>query len=85
MNLTRVLILIITALVSNDLACLQSRHSRDDMTNLDRHNSMSVDRGLNAVSIADLTDRFLQMQEAQHSVDEELQATLQELSDLQVV
>lgn len=54
------------------------------MTNLDRHNSMSVDRGLNAVSIADLTDRFLQMQEAQHSVDEELQATLQELSDLQV-
>ncbi|ESO08040.1 hypothetical protein HELRODRAFT_169764 [Helobdella robusta] len=52
-------------------------------TNLDRHNSMSVDRGLNAVSVADLRERLVQMQESQHSVNEELQATLQELIDLQ--
>lgn len=36
------------------------------------------------VSVACLQDRILQMEETHYSTNEELQATIQELSDLQV-
>jgi hypothetical protein len=37
------------------------------------------------VSVACLQDRILQMEETHYSTNEELQATIQELSDLQVI
>ena len=66
-----------------DLTSIARRYAISSDHSLDRHSSLSVDRGLNAVSIADLKDRFLQMQETHYSTNEELQATLQELGDLQ--
>ena len=38
---------------------------------------------LSEVSVANLQDRIIQMEETHYSTSEELQATLQELSDLQ--
>lgn len=46
----------------------------------DKHSSSSVSE----VSVACLQDRILQMEETHYSTNEELQATIQELSDLQV-
>ena len=46
----------------------------------DKHSSSSV----SGVSVACLQDRILQMEETHYSTNEELQATIQELSDLQV-
>src|SRR6218665_3052709 len=54
-----------------------------DFSSLDRQNSMSVDRGLSDIGIAYLRDRIQQMQETHYSTNEELEATLQELADLQ--
>lgn len=45
----------------------------------DKHSSSSVSE----VSVACLQDRILQMEETHYSTNEELQATIQELSDLQ--
>lgn len=46
----------------------------------DKHSSSSVSE----ISVACLQDRILQMEETHYSTNEELQATIQELSDLQV-
>lgn len=46
----------------------------------DKHSSSSMSE----VSVACLQDRILQMEETHYSTNEELQATIQELSDLQV-
>lgn len=46
----------------------------------DKHSSSSISE----VSVACLQDRILQMEETHYSTNEELQATIQELSDLQV-
>ncbi|XP_018915212.1 cytospin-A isoform X2 [Bemisia tabaci] len=46
----------------------------------DKHSSSSVSE----VSVACLQDRIIQMEETHYSTNEELQATLQELADLQV-
>lgn len=46
----------------------------------DKHSSSS----LSEVSVACLQDRIMQMEETHYSTSEELQATLQELADLQV-
>jgi len=80
-----------------DLSNITSRHTSDDY-NLDRRSSLSVDRGLNdssqlgggggrarsSGSVAYLYECIHQMQENHYSTNEELQATHQELSDLQV-
>lgn len=54
-----------------------------DFSSLDRQNSVSVESGLSDLGLAYLRDRILQMQETNYSTNEELQATLQELTDLQ--
>lgn len=46
----------------------------------DKHSSSSISE----ISVACLQDRILQMEETHYSTNEELQATIQELSDLQV-
>jgi len=46
----------------------------------DKHSSSSMSE----ISVACLQDRILQMEETHYSTNEELQATIQELSDLQV-
>ncbi|GFO01137.1 cytospin-a [Plakobranchus ocellatus] len=56
-----------------------------DPANWDKQSNKSAnsDGGLSEASVACLTERILQMEETNYSTTEELQATLQELGDLQ--
>lgn len=51
--------------------------------NWDKQSNKSSEGGMSEVSVACLQDRILQMEETHYSTNEELQATLQELTDLQ--
>jgi len=51
----------------------------------EKASNKSSDGGTSEVSVACLQDRILQMEETHYSTNEELQATLQELTDLQVI
>jgi DNA repair exonuclease SbcCD ATPase subunit len=65
---------------SSDLGYAASALSMDP--NWDKHSNKSSD-AMSEVSVACLQDRILQMEETHYSTNEELQATLQELGDLQ--
>lgn len=64
-----------------ELCDLTAASSLDN--NWDRQSTKSSDGGMSEVSVACLQDRILQMEETHYSTNEELQATLQELGDLQ--
>ncbi|XP_074643646.1 catenin alpha-2-like [Tubulanus polymorphus] len=72
--------------VSVDLTCVTPEHpsslSFDNNSCWERQSNKSLD-ALSEVSVACLQDRISQMEETHYSTSEELQATLQELGDLQ--
>ena len=68
-----------------DLSCITPEHPSSlslDNSNWDKQSNKSSD-AMSEVSVACLQDRILQMEETHYSTNEELQATLQELTDLQ--
>lgn len=68
-----------------DLTCITPEHPSSlslDNSNWDKQSNKSSD-AMSEVSVACLQDRILQMEETHYSTNEELQATLQELTDLQ--
>ena len=68
-----------------DLSCVTPDHPSSlslDNSNWDCRSNKSSD-AMSEVSVACLQDRILQMEETHYSTSEELQATLQELTDLQ--
>ena len=68
-----------------DLSCITPEHPSSlslDNSNWDKQSNKSSD-AMSEISVACLQDRILQMEETHYSTNEELQATLQELIDLQ--
>ncbi|ESO02534.1 hypothetical protein HELRODRAFT_188743 [Helobdella robusta] len=64
--------------------CVEKRSNYSlDCNCWDHQSNKSSDGALSEVSVACLQDRILQMEETHYSTNEELQATLQELADLQ--
>ncbi|OPJ74795.1 cytospin-A [Patagioenas fasciata monilis] len=77
-------------LLSQDENTLMDNQHSNSMDNLDSVPSIERSRkgssgNASEVSVACLTERIHQMEENQHSTAEELQATLQELADLQQI
>ena len=70
-------------LIVGDMMNLEPRSSYSLDGNWDKQSNKSSEGGLSEVSVANLQDRILQMEETHYSTSEELQATLQELTDLQ--
>lgn len=73
------------------IAVLQENNSVGSAINMTQENARSTTpewdkrSSSSEVSVACLQDRILQMEETHYSTNEELQATIQELSDLQVL
>ena len=70
-----------------DAACVTPDHPSSvsvDMSSCDRLSVKSGNDALSEISVSCLQDRIQRMEESHYSTNEELQATLQELSDLQV-
>lgn len=66
-----------------DLTCITPDHASSLEANWDKQSNKSSD-AMSEISVACLQDRIFQMEENHYSTSEELQATLQELTDLQV-
>lgn len=70
-----------------DATCVTPDHPSSvsvDLNSCDRLSVKSANDALSEISVSCLQDRIQKMEESHYSTNEELQATLQELSDLQV-